>query len=76
MNQVSLMCLVAKTIFSLFTFHWGDQDVNHHFCKTCGICPFHDTSFEPGKYRVNLGCVGNIEPRELKIIHFDGRNEL
>lgn len=60
----------------LCTYHWGDHDVNHHFCKVCGIYPFHDTPYEPGKYRINLGCVGNIEPRELTIIHFDGKNEL
>jgi hypothetical protein len=61
---------------NLGTYHWGDHDVNHHFCKTCGIYPFHDTSYDPGKYRINLGCVDDIEPRELEIIHFDGRNEL
>jgi hypothetical protein len=61
---------------NLGTYHWGDHDVNHHFCKTCGIYPFHDTSYEPGKYRINLGCVEGIEPRELEIIHFDGRHEL
>ncbi|OUS29991.1 aldehyde-activating protein [Thalassotalea sp. 42_200_T64] len=67
---------VLKGHENLSTYHWGDHDVNHYFCKTCGIYPFHDTSYEPGKYRVNLGCVSNIEPRELNIVSFDGRNEL
>lgn len=60
----------------LSTYHWGDHDVNHYFCKKCGIYPFHDTSYEPGKFRVNLGCVDNIEPRELEVFHFNGRDEL
>lgn len=60
----------------LNTYHWGDHDVNHHFCKHCGIYPFHDTLYQPGEYRLNLGCVDNLEPRELTITYFDGRNEL
>lgn len=61
---------------NLSVYHWGDQDVNHYFCKTCGIYPFHDTADEPGKYRVNLGCIENIEARGLNIIRFDGKNQL
>ena len=61
---------------NLGTYHWGDHDVNHHFCKTCGIYPFHDTSYDPGKYRINLGSVDDIDARELEIVHFDGRNQL
>ncbi len=60
----------------LTVYHWGDQDENHYFCQVCGIYPFHDTSYEPGKYRINLGCVDGIESRALQIIKFDGKNEL
>ena len=60
----------------LTTYHWADHDVNHYFCKQCGIYPFHDTIYQPSSYRINLGCVEGIEPRELAITHFDGRNEL
>jgi hypothetical protein len=60
----------------LSTYHWGDHDVNHHFCKLCGIYPFHDTTDQLGSYRINLGCVENIDPRKLEIIQFDGKNEL
>ena len=61
---------------NLNSYRWGDHDVNHYFCKICGIYPFHDTSYEPDSYRINLGCVDNINPRELHIIQFDGKNEL
>ncbi|MFS1423451.1 GFA family protein [Shewanella sp. 10N.286.48.B5] len=61
---------------NLKTYHWGDHDVNHHFCNQCGIYPFHDTTYEPGKFRINLGCVKNVDSRNLNIIHFDGKNEL
>lgn len=61
---------------SLSNYLWQDHDVNHYFCKHCGIYPFHGTNFEPVSYRVNLGCVEGVEPRKLNIIEFDGRNEL
>lgn len=61
---------------AMAVYHFGDHDVNHHFCKTCGIYPFHDSIYEPGKYRVNLGCVEGIEPRELNIRQYDGRTLL
>lgn len=60
----------------LKTYHFGDHDVHHYFCQQCGIYPFHDTLYQPGSYRINLGCVDNIEPRDLAITYFDGRNEL
>ncbi|QTH71577.1 GFA family protein [Pseudoalteromonas xiamenensis] len=61
---------------NLQTYNFNDHDVNHYFCKTCGIYPFHDLSFDPDKFRVNYGCVEGIEPRSLNIAYFDGRNEL
>ena len=60
----------------LLVYHWGDRDVNHWFCGTCGVYPFHDSIYEPGKYRVNLGCVDEINIRELEIGEFDGKNLL
>ena len=60
----------------LSLYQWGDRDVNHWFCKTCGIYPFHDSIHDPGTYRVNLGCVEGITPRELEIREFDGKNFL
>ena len=60
----------------LSLYQWGDRDVNHWFCKSCGIYTFHDSTYEPGKYRVNLGCIEGMNPRELAIREFDGRNLL
>jgi hypothetical protein len=61
---------------ALSLYHWGDNDVNHWFCKTCGIYPFHDSIYEPGKYRVNLCCVDGIDPRALEIKQYDGKHLL
>ena len=61
---------------NLSLYQWGDHVVNNYFCKACGIHLFHDITYDQGKYRINLGCVNNIEPRNLDIIQFDGKNEL
>ena len=67
---------ILKGKDALSIYHWGDKDVNHYFCKICGVYPFHDSIYDPGKYRVNLGCVDNIDPRSLFVSQFDGKNEL
>jgi hypothetical protein len=63
-------------VSELSVYLWGDEDVNHYFCKRCGVSPFHDVTYDPGKYRVNLGCVESINPRALKINQFDGKHLL
>jgi hypothetical protein len=65
-----------KGLENLTCYHWNDCDVNHYFCKTCGIYPFHDSIDAPGKFRINLGCINEIDPRGLTIKQFDGRNKL
>ncbi len=61
---------------NLSVYHWGDGDVNHYFCKTCGIYPFHDSTYKPGHYRVNLGCLEEIDGSDLMVDFFDGKHEL
>jgi len=61
---------------SMSVYHWGDKDVNHYFCATCGIAPLHDTIYDPGHYRINLCCVEDLDARSLDITFFDGKNEL
>lgn len=53
-------------------YQFGDRDMNHYFCKTCGIFPFSDGTATPGRYRVNLGCVDGIDPLALEIRSIDG----
>ena len=63
-------------------YQFGDKDVNHFFCRTCGIFPFntvasvppdYEGSARPGDYRVNLGCVEGLEVLGLDIELVDGR---
>lgn len=57
---------------SLALYQFGDRDMNHYVCRTCGIFPFADPTAKPGHYRVNLGCVDGIDPLALEIRMIDG----
>ena len=59
---------------SLCVYRFEPEMVNHYFCKHCGIYPFHDGVENPGIYRVNLGCVDEIDPWSLPIKVFDGKD--
>lgn len=59
---------------ALTLYQWGEKLVSFWFCRTCGIHTFHDTTGRPGHYRVNLGCVDEIDSLALKIDVIDGRS--
>jgi len=59
---------------ALEVYRFGDRMVNHHFCRTCGIHPFHDTVERPGFLRFNLGCIEGLDPLGLEIRLIDGRS--
>lgn len=58
----------------LEVYQFGDRDVNHYFCRRCGIQPIHDVVGRLGHYRVNLGCLDGLDPLELDISLIDGRS--
>jgi hypothetical protein len=57
---------------ALVLYQFGDRDMHHYFCGTCGIFPFSDPVAKPGHYRVNLGCVDGVDPLALEIRSIDG----
>ena len=75
------MRIEGESFLSLYQF--GDKDVNHYFCRTCGISPFNRVakvpadytgSARPGYCRVNLGCVQELDVFALDIEVIDGRS--
>jgi hypothetical protein len=68
---------------SLTVYQFGDKDMRHYFCKTCGISPFSSVAKVPADYegrakvgdrRVNLGCIEGLDPLTLPIRIIDGRS--
>jgi hypothetical protein len=67
----------------LTLYRFGDKDMAHFFCRTCGIAPFAKVASvppeytgpaRPGDYRVNLGCVDDLDVLTLAIEVIDGRS--
>jgi hypothetical protein len=58
----------------LAVYHFGHHMVNRYFCPRCGIYTFHEAKAEPGKYRLNLGCIEGLDPLALQIEVIDGRS--
>ncbi|MFW2372312.1 MAG: GFA family protein [Gammaproteobacteria bacterium] len=59
---------------SLALYQFDIKVAKHFFCKTCGIYPFHQTMRQAGNYRVNLGCIYEIDYNELQVDIFDGKS--
>jgi hypothetical protein len=66
----------------LALYQFGDKAMNHFFCRTCGISPFSTVASvppdyrgpaRPGDYRINLGCVHDLDVLSLNIQIIDGK---
>ncbi len=70
-------------IESLTLYQFGDRNMHHYFCKSCGICPFSAVASLPPDYRgrarvgdrrINLGCIDGLDPLALPTQIVDGRS--
>jgi len=59
---------------ALGLYQFDTNIAKHYFCKTCGIYPFHQTMRKPGHYRVNLGCIDEIDTSAINVDIFDGKS--
>lgn len=59
-----------KGVLKIYQF--GSEKARHYFCGRCGVYPFHTLMSQPGKYRVNLGCISGINSSTLPFKVFDG----
>ena len=57
---------------TLAFYQFGSNVAKHYFCSNCGIYVFHETMRQPGYFRVNLGCVDEVNTFELPFDVFDG----
>jgi hypothetical protein len=56
------------------TYRFGTGLAEHRFCTTCGISPFRVPRSDPSKIGVNARCLEGVDPSDLTIVDFDGRN--
>jgi hypothetical protein len=57
---------------SLSLYQFNTRVAKHYFCKTCGIYTFHGTRKDPNLYRVNIGCLEDVDPFSLDVGLNDG----
>lgn len=57
-------------------YQFGSHRAKHYFCRRCGIYPFHETLRKADHYRVNLGCVDDLDVLALPVEVLDGRHLL
>jgi hypothetical protein len=70
-EYLELDALEGREALTLYIF--GDKLLKHWFCATCGIYPFAEKVQEPGRYRVNLGCVEGVDSLALSIRIANGK---
>lgn len=46
---------------ALTLYQFNTRVARHYFCKHCGIYPFHQTRTDPTRWRVNLGCLDEVD---------------
>ena len=70
---------VAPAVFKLTVtddalahYRFGDQTATHYFCKRCGIYPFHHPASQPDSYRINIGCLDQVNASDLPFEVYDG----
>ena len=56
----------------LSTYQFGENIAKHHFCSRCGIFTFVQTRLNPGEYRVNLGCIEEVNSQAVPVALYDG----
>ncbi len=57
-------------------YQFDSRIARHYFCRRCGIYTHNETARMPGHYRVNLGCVDDLDTSGFEVTVFDGKNLL
>ena len=61
---------------SIHQLYPGYQCDAFTICRNCGIYTHNEMLRFPGKARVNLGCIDDVDTGELEVVIFDGKNLL
>ncbi|WP_460530789.1 GFA family protein [Chitinimonas naiadis] len=64
--------LIVSGEDALTLYQFNTRVARHYFCKHCGIYPFHQTRTNPLLWRVNLGCLDEVDVYALETGVGDG----
>ena len=68
-----LKIIKGKELLKLYQFH--TKIAKHYFCSVCGIYTHHNPRSDPSGYGINVACLENVNPFDLKDISVnDGIN--
>ena len=66
---------VVKGADLLKTYQFHTKVAKHYFCSNCGIYTHHVRRSDPNMLGINVACIENVNPFDLKDISiFDGIN--
>ena len=57
---------------SLAEYQFHTRTARHHFCRICGIYPFHRKRVTPDYFGVNVFCLEGFDPSGIPIRRTDG----
>lgn len=57
---------------ALMLYQFNTRVARHYFCRHCGIYPFHQTRKDAALWRVNLGCLEDVDAYALPSDLADG----
>lgn len=70
----ALMVKVHQSCFELLagaeqlaSYQWHTHTALHHFCKLCGIYPFHRKRVTPDHFGVNVHCLHGFDPAGIPV---------
>jgi hypothetical protein len=73
-RRSALMVKVHESAFELLagaeqlaTYQWHSHTAVHHFCKLCGIYPFHRKRVTPDHFGVNVACLDGFDPAGIPV---------
>lgn len=56
----------------LATYQFNTETAHHHFCKICGIYPFHRKRTAPDHFGVNVFCLEGFDPEGIPVRNTNG----
>lgn len=58
----------------LTSYRFNTQRATHHFCKHCGVHPFHRPRTDPTRWSANARCLTDLDIASLPTTTFDGQH--